>query len=250
MAGAAAGHNEVIHLTIIDFFSGRVLQNWLVSPTTSITDWRTDITGIDARMLESVAANEALQGWEAARAALWDVADKETIIIGQSVSHDLHVLRTSHLKVIDLAVVTADAVLGKRAKKIKKRWALKTLCQELLGMEIRQPSRPRGPETHDTLEDVLATREVLLLCLLEPERLNRWARATRGDFYKPRAKKKKGHLAIHVAKSPRRGSCGDNYIDDDGHGYEPTTMSSMMTIERWEDVVDWDMWPKSPPDSD
>ncbi|EFQ32415.1 uncharacterized protein GLRG_07685 [Colletotrichum graminicola M1.001] len=124
------GENELIQITMIDFLSGKVLQSCLVNPSRPIIDWREDITGIST----------VLHDWEAARAELWRFADKERILIGQSVYSDLKVLHVSHSRIIDSAIVTADAVLGKNLK-IRKRWGLKTLCDELLGIRIRESSK-------------------------------------------------------------------------------------------------------------
>ncbi|GJC78849.1 small RNA degrading nuclease 2 [Colletotrichum liriopes] len=228
MAGAVGGHEEVIQLTLVDFLSGDVLQNCLVNPSDPIKDWREDITGINAvRMQESVARNRALHGWIAAREELWRFADKDTILIGQSVYHDLHVLHTHHAKIVDSAIITADAVLRNRSK-IRKRWGLETLSRELLGIQIRNPSQTTGGNpTHDALEDALAARELVLLCALRPDRLEIWACATRKGFFKKTNNQRK--------RAPQRKARGQEEIE--------------RTL-KWEDVVDYETWPKSPPDSD
>ncbi|KAF6789074.1 exonuclease [Colletotrichum sojae] len=232
MAGTAEGQSELVQITMIDFLSGNVLLNCLVNPSRPIIDWREDITGINAAsMQEAVARNEALHGWEGARAELWRFVDKETILIGQSVHNDLQVLRTSHARIIDSAVVTADAVLGKDSKK-RKRWGLEALCHELLGIRIRKPSQTGNRGIHDALEDALATREVVLLCAREPDKLNHWACTARATLFK-------------VGDSKRMRSRAG--------GSRPTRRiprRNPVVGERWEDVVDWETWPKSPPDSD
>lgn len=244
MAGAIDGQNELIQITMIEFFSGRVLRSSLVNPSKSIQDWREDITGINAASMQSaVSKGEALQGWEAARDDLWQLADKETILIGHSVRNDLRVLHTFHEKIIDSAILAADAVLGNKSK-IGKRWGLELLCAELLGIQIRRPLGGRG--VHDALEDALATREVVLLCVREPDRLKRWADATKVTFFQGNTNKRKGpqtgtkkpqQVSRRIGVLRRRADAFDDENEDD----YPL---------RWEDVIDWDMWPKSPPDSD
>lgn len=229
MAEAVGGGEEVIQVTVVDFLSGVTLLNCLVKPSVPIADWREDITGINASTIEQAASrDQVLHGWEAARMALWLSVDKETVIIGHSVHHDLQVLHTSHEKVIDTAIVTADAVFGKKSSN-KRRWGLKVLSQELLGIQIRKSS-PTGAGVHDALEDALATREVALLCIRKPVELQSWAARTKDTYHKGKRK----------AKSPYSGGGGRVsylFVEEE----EPL---------RWEDVVDWDTWPKSPPDSD
>ncbi|KAH7020823.1 ribonuclease H-like domain-containing protein [Microdochium trichocladiopsis] len=183
MAGTAEKDSELVHLTLLEFFSGHVLLNKLVNPTRAITDWRTSITGIDASTMQAAVDDDrALQGWQAARAELWRLADDNTILIGQSLHNDLKVLHTTHYRVIDTAVLAADAVLGQKSK-IRKRWGLQELCRQLLDIHIRQPAGPGESVVHDALEDTLATRELVLMCLSWPENLASWAKEERKVFY-------------------------------------------------------------------
>ncbi|KAK2022543.1 hypothetical protein LX32DRAFT_645419 [Colletotrichum zoysiae] len=239
MAGAYGGENELIQMTMIDFLSGEVLRSCLVNPSRPIADWREGITGISAvGMQKAVAENRVLHGWEAARAELWRFADKETILIGQSVHNDLKVLRTSHSRIIDSAIVTAEAVLGNNSK-IRKRWSLQTLCQELLGIQIRKPAQAGDRAVHDALEDALATREVVLLCAREPDELKRWAGPARSAFFKGNKSKRTRHRT-RISQPGRLPKT--NFVDESEDEYDEPL--------RWEDVVDWELWPKSPPDSD
>lgn len=238
MAGAVGGQNELIQITIIEFLSGRVLLNRLVNPSRPIKNWREDITGINAaKMQEAVDRGEALRGWEGARAELWQFADKNTVLIGQSVQKDLRVLHTWHAKIVDSAIITADAVLGKTSK-IKKRWGLEAVCHELLGIQIRKPCHDDVHGVHDALEDALAAREVILLCVREPQKLKHWATVARVTFFNGGSNKPKPPQAgsSQPKSMPRRNPTV--WQDDDDE------------LLRWEDVIDWEMWPKSPPDSD
>ncbi|OHE94881.1 exonuclease [Colletotrichum orchidophilum] len=248
MAGTANGENELVQVTILDFLTGRALLSRPVNPSRPILDWRENFTGLNAAsMSDAVARNEALDGWEAAQAALWRFCDKETIIIGQSLQKDLQVLHTSHSRIIDSAIITADAVLGKKSK-IKKRWGLEALCKELLGIQIRSPlgADGGGGAHHDALEDALAAREVVLFCARKRGQLETWARRTNVSFWRGNGDKRSTPRAGRVQSSKlprqpavvRRDETEDDYEDEDE---EPL---------RWEDVVDWDTWPKSPPDSD
>ncbi|WYZ41958.1 hypothetical protein EsH8_V_000853 [Colletotrichum jinshuiense] len=246
MAGAAGGQNELIQITMVDFLSGNVLQSCLVNPSRPIIDWREGITGISAvSMREAVAGNRALHGWEAARAELWRFADKETIIIGQSVHNDLKVLRTSHTRIIDSAILSADAVLGKKSK-IRKRWGLETLCSELLGIQIRKPYQKGGRGVHDALEDALATREVVLLCARQPGELKRWATPARAAFFNRNSSRQTAPRAggSQPVWLSRGNTSVREYEDEDEDEDEDEELL------KWEDVVEWEIWPKSPPDWD
>ncbi|KAK1483014.1 exonuclease [Colletotrichum abscissum] len=252
MGGTERGENELIQITILDFLTGNVLlSRRLVNPRRPILDWREDVTGLNAtKMSAALLRNEALDGWEAARAELWRYSDKDTILIGQSVRNDLRVLHTSHARIIDSAIITADAVLGSKSK-ITKRWGLEALCKALLGIQIRSPTWAAEGVAHDDLEDCLATRELVLFCAQNPDQLKTWAQRTRKSFFseKGKGKKKNGGRKPQAgnASSPvpsrqiafvRSAASGEEWEDED------------ESPLRWEDVVDWDMWPKSPPDSD
>ncbi|KAK1691139.1 exonuclease [Colletotrichum godetiae] len=194
MGGAERDEDELIQVTILDFLTGNVLlSRRLVNPTRPILDWRENVTGLNAtKMSAALSRNEALDGWEAARAELWRYSDKETILIGQSVRNDLRVLHTSHARVIDSAIVTADAVLGAESK-IKKRWGLEALSKELLGIQIRSPIWAADGVVHDDLEDCLATREVVLFCANNPDKLKNWAQRAKTSFYKRKGTRAASH---------------------------------------------------------
>lgn len=183
MAGTSTGGNELIQIAIIDFLSGEVLLQSLVNPTVPITAWRTEITGITAASMKAaVASGAALNGWQAARAELWRVVGPDTILVGQSLYHDLKVLQASHTKIIDTAILAFDAVLGEKLAYRRKRWGLKELCRDLLGINIRQPPRPGTVAVHDAVEDVLATRELVLLFLRNPAKVTAWAYKTKAAY--------------------------------------------------------------------
>lgn len=113
------------------------------------------------------------------------------------------------------------------------------LSRELVGIEIRQPQQAGSPKVHDAVEDALATREVLLTCVLQPDRLNTRARKTRAAFFRGtrqgRGRRQKcetqtGNISRNIA--------AERYMDRD---------EERLT---WDDVVDPEIWPMSPPDSD
>lgn len=187
MAGTATGGNELIQIAVIDFLSGKVLLQSLVNPTVPIRSWRTHFTNITKASMEAaVARNEALEGWQAARTELLRVIGPDTILIGQSLHHDLKVLHTSHAKIIDTAILAFDAALGEAMADTRKRWGLQELCRDLLRINIRKYTQ-RGVlavVVHDALEDVLATRDLVLCFLRSPGKVTAWAKAARIEHNK------------------------------------------------------------------
>lgn len=127
MAGVEGGRSEVVQLCAVDFLTGEVLVNSIVKPPEPIVDWRSNITGVTPGVMSVARARkEALYGWEAARAELWRHVDEDTVLIGQSLCCDLPVLRVIHGRIVDSAILTAEAVFGKD-KKIGRMWGLKAL---------------------------------------------------------------------------------------------------------------------------
>ncbi|KAK5991865.1 RNA exonuclease 3 [Cladobotryum mycophilum] len=251
MAGIQGGFGELIKLSVVDFLTGEILIDSLVEPSAPIVQWRTRIHGISAAIISAaVARNEVLKGWEAARTALWDYIDGDTILIGQSLHHDLHVLRTFHRKIVDSAIITSEAVFGEW-NTTYRMWGLKNLCNGILGLKIREDG-PTGKKIHDSLEDVFASRELVLQCMKDDANLKVWASKKQKEIQGKAAeeatpdRRKKGR----VEKRTRKGF----YIaeadivalfdseDDDYVGW----MSGDEPL-RWEDIVEFVMWPKSPP---
>jgi DNA polymerase III epsilon subunit-like protein len=243
MAGVRGGTSELISICIVDFFSGEILLNSLVKPRQPIIDWRTQIHGIGpAKMSIAVARKEALDGWETAREELLKLANADTVIIGQSLHHDLKVLRVGHARVLDTAILTSDAVFNPGTDSAR-RWGLQSLCADLLGLRIRHATMK-----HDVVEDTMAAREVALWCICYPEKLQAWAERARKTaparkFKRPnyRRKKMKKTKPLPVTRN-------DNQSKD--HSIYPYGHDDDDEILCWEDVVDWDTWPKSPPSSD
>jgi hypothetical protein len=161
---------------------------------------------------------------------------------------DLKALGVAHGRVVDTGILVAEASgrFGERDK-LRRTVGLKRLCRELAGLEIRA-----GGGHHDSLEDVLATRELAIWCLTHPEEVKEWAAknwaADAGANRWKRGKKRGGRGGNSRAGAAREGTrrhyrpLWDN--DDDGHGWDDDDDYGL----RWEDVVDYDTWPKSPPD--
>ncbi|KAI1763208.1 ribonuclease H-like protein [Hypoxylon sp. FL1150] len=170
MVAVEGGKNELALLCAVDLFSGEVLIESLVLPTEHVKDWRSRYSGITPSMMNAArVSGKALNGWPAARAKLFEFADADTILVGHSLNNDLKVLHIYHMQIVDSCILVAEAVFGK-GKMMERKWGLKTLSRELLGVRIQ--SSKKG---HDCLEDTLASRELVLWCLKQPEQLEAWA---------------------------------------------------------------------------
>lgn len=264
MVGVQGGKSEVISLAAVDFLTGDELVNALVRPHVPVVHWRTNVHGISPGVLSTARAKlgrsqPVLGGWPAARAALFRHVDKNTILIGHDLRQDLRPLRIHHEKIVDSAILASETVFGGNGAQRYWRLGLKTLCEELVGLKIRERASsalPVGPgkrknwgKTHDGREDALATRELVLWRIQNKAAFHSWADDKRRAFelhqveeeQRRRERQRKRQAANKSQRSRRpQASKADGLHQSD----------SSEEVLRWEDVVDWDMWPKSPPDSD
>ncbi|KAF7880162.1 uncharacterized protein EAF01_012057 [Botrytis porri] len=168
MAGVASDNGgEPILLCAVDFVSGAVILNHLIYPKERINDMRSSIHGISINTLnEAASRGQALDGWEEARSKLWELIDANTILIGHALENDLDALRIIHPRIVD------SAILAKKEVGFNRNWGLSTMCSEILKLEIR---KNKGA-IHDCLEDVLATREVVICCTQNKDAFQNWAK--------------------------------------------------------------------------
>jgi len=150
MGTAASGDNELIRLTLIDYFSSDVLIDKLVWPDVQMLHMNTKWSGVTWKMMnEARNKRKCVFGWKNARSLVWKFVSPETIVIGHGVQSDLTSLRWIHPRLIDTLIV-------ERGNDDKKTGlSLKKLAEERLGRAIQQG---RG---HDSLEDAIATRDLL-----------------------------------------------------------------------------------------
>ncbi|KAI5920107.1 hypothetical protein F4810DRAFT_713807 [Camillea tinctor] len=169
---------ELARLCVADLVSGAVLIDAVVRPTRPVTDWRTRHSGVSAEMLAArVAAGEYLDGWRAARGAVLALVDRDTILAGHALHHDLGALGVAHAKALDTSTLAArHAFPGPET--LRRRWGLGVLMREVCGVEVQG----RGALGHDCVEDALATRELALACARDPERMREWGREARERF--------------------------------------------------------------------
>lgn len=189
MVGINRDKDCVVILSAVDVLTGETLLNTYVDPMVRVNNWRTRYSGVTPGTMKlAIKQGGALRGWRAARQALWEYIDAETILVGHALFHDLNVLGMFHSRVVDSAILSAQAVFPDvlQSNHFPRRWGLKKLSDLFLGLLIQT-----GKKGHDCLEDTLATREVVLWCLRYPERLSAWAKQARLEYEIKLLEKKK-----------------------------------------------------------
>ncbi|QSZ34646.1 hypothetical protein DSL72_007500 [Monilinia vaccinii-corymbosi] len=166
MAGVVGGGpGEPILLCVADYATGAVILNRYIYPRKTINAMRSSVHGISKKTLsDALAQGEVLDGWQGARSELWKYIDADTILVGHALENDLDALRIIHHRVVDSAILSRKEVGGGRF------WGLQALCSELVNLDIRKNKHG----IHDCLEDVLATREVVLCCTRNKEIFRIW----------------------------------------------------------------------------
>ncbi|KAL7907364.1 hypothetical protein GGI35DRAFT_470583 [Trichoderma velutinum] len=232
MAETFDGSDKLISLCAINFLIGETLVNSFISPSRPIANWRTKIHGIDATVINEAATHhKVLHGWAAARRELWKHIDESTILIGQTILFDFEALRLIHMRVVDSAILATQAVFDRKGNKNKnkkpgRRWGLQELCEKFLGIQIRN-----GDGIHNSMEDVLAAREVVLQCLLKPEDFKKWADKAREDFWKPKAggKSRKKKTKKPTLQSAEQAAPAFAPIEDYGDFYDSLDEDGIST---------------------
>ncbi|GAW14425.1 hypothetical protein ANO14919_038270 [Xylariales sp. No.14919] len=177
MVASKGSEQDVVSVAVIDFFTGSIVLRSIVRPTGPVTDWRRGITGFNKpMMMEAVKKGKTLPGWEKVREKIFDVTTSETIFIGHALANDLRVLRIATDRVVDSMMMLSRAVYGDEGKPLRN-WGLKAACQELLDVAVQ---KTRGP--HRPIEDAFGTRELVLHCVRNPEKLAAWGARTRAGI--------------------------------------------------------------------
>ena len=154
------GCQEAVKIAVVDVTSCRILMNFLIWTDSKalVKDWRPRVTGL-SNIGDVEAARQAgykvLQGWQAARAALWKFIDKETIIVGYNLRADLDALRMIHGRAVDIAKSVEKAAGGPFSK---AQLSLDSLCRDYPGFILQaHPTFGR-----DCLLDAFAIRQFAL----------------------------------------------------------------------------------------
>ncbi|KAL7905700.1 ribonuclease H-like domain-containing protein [Trichoderma velutinum] len=204
MGTASTGESELIRVSAVDYFSGKVLLDKLVYPDIKMIHFNTRFSGVTRQDMENARRTRScLMGRSSARKALWEFIGPNTIVIGHGANSDFTSLRWIHPVIIDTYLVekanqppeedkqdkqmeqTSEALAvdeelqkdeastpqgpdekGPAAPKQRGGLSLKALAKERLGRDIQ--IRGKG---HDSVEDSIAARDILhwnVCNLLEP----------------------------------------------------------------------------------
>ncbi|KAJ5930052.1 Exonuclease RNase T/DNA polymerase III [Penicillium verhagenii] len=197
MVEAHGGRLQLAFLAAIDFLTGETLIDHHVQPREPVVHWNTQYSGVSQRTMDMAMKLGRLLDWEEARDRLRSLADTDTVLIGHALFNDLHVLRFAHLRIVDSSVLACSAVFPDQApeKSVPRSWSLKCLAKELLGYRIQG-----GRSGHSAMEDSRATRDLVMFCLEEPEKLRQWAVAAREVEDKLVAKRERSRERAKAAR--------------------------------------------------
>jgi DNA polymerase III epsilon subunit-like protein len=146
------GGLEVVSLSIISLPTGTVLHNSLVEPDFDLIDDNFRFSGVkEADILHAKQAGTCLPGIHGARARVLEFVNKDTIIVGHGLDHDLKKLRLVHDRIIDTAIVYSEPG--------QKTLSLKGLAKAYLGLEIQADTANRG---HSSTEDAIIAMNLCL----------------------------------------------------------------------------------------
>lgn len=228
-----SGTNEVAFLSAVDVLTGEVLINAYVMPSQRVRNWNTRSSGITPALMNRAGKNgkAIMGGWKAARQLLWTFVDADTVLIGHAIQNDLNVLGMYHYKIVDSAILTAEAVFISfhSTRTLSRTWSLKTIAKELLGYEIQ--NRRTG---HIALEDTFAARDVVIWCIQHPEEFKSWAEDAREIEEEKERERAEARAAIEkenqriaaeleAGKSAAEWSTDSNVANEWGEGNGGTT---------------------------
>ncbi|XP_032906573.1 interferon-stimulated gene 20 kDa protein-like isoform X2 [Amblyraja radiata] len=129
--GPSGLESGLARCSIVDY-SGKVIYDKFVKPVGTITDYRTDVSGIrpldmDTALPYLIAREEILKILEG------------KIIVGHDPRSDFRVLRTDITGYNIRDTSSCKLLITKAMLKTDRRASLKILCQKLLGKRIQPP---------------------------------------------------------------------------------------------------------------
>ncbi|GLA62017.1 hypothetical protein AtubIFM54640_002553 [Aspergillus tubingensis] len=148
------GRTQLCQVSLVDVLTGELLLDQPVLPTEPVSDWKTKWSGMTAELMDQhVAAGRTVNGYEGARARVWDFVDQNTILVGQSLNFDLDVLGIVHDRVVDTYLLMKGERRGRSCR-------LRDIVRDCCGVKIQKGEEVQ--EGHDCAEDCYAAREVAL----------------------------------------------------------------------------------------
>ncbi|KAJ5769574.1 hypothetical protein N7520_004133 [Penicillium odoratum] len=145
------GEKELIRISAVDLFNGRIVLDHLVWPKHPMRNLDTKNSCISWAMLNKAHEDRrTLDGRDSARALLWDSLHKDAFLVCHHGQSDLVALRLSHDRIID------TSELETRLPNPDQNRTLKHLAKKHLNRDI-QVSQWR----YDSLEDAMAIRNLV-----------------------------------------------------------------------------------------
>ncbi|SCV00165.1 LAME_0G07976g1_1 [Lachancea meyersii CBS 8951] len=140
MAFTSLGY-EMIRLTIVDFFTSKIVFDSIVQPFGQVIDLNSEFSGVHAiEKSESMTFDKMLS-----QVLCKNMINANSVLIGHGMENDLNVLRLIHKKIIDTAILYPRG---------KFKSSLKDLAFEVVSKRIQNGE-------HDSSEDAIATMCVL-----------------------------------------------------------------------------------------
>ena len=175
------GCHEIVKIAAVDVLSCRVLMSHLVctDPNAQVSNWCSSTTGLksfkdmeDARQ----AGYKVLNGWAAARSALFKFIDQDTVIIGHNLRSDLDALRIIHGRAIDIVKVIEKAAQGPLSK---VQVSLDSWCRDVTNIAKLHTNPVFG---HDCVMNAFAAREIGLWAIKNREQFVKMARQMTKEY--------------------------------------------------------------------
>ncbi|KAF9917357.1 RNA exonuclease 3 [Lobosporangium transversale] len=145
------GGFELVRISVVDK-TGKPIMDELVRPKNAVLDLNSRFSGIKS-------LDNAKLSLEQARDRLFELINRETIIIGQSLENDFKVLRLIHNRVIDTAILYPHP---QRLQNI--RYSLQVLAKQHLQVLIQD-----SEQGHDSFEDAKTCLDLVRLKLQKDE---------------------------------------------------------------------------------
>ncbi|KAL7932427.1 ribonuclease H-like domain-containing protein [Trichoderma chlorosporum] len=106
MGTASTGESELIRVSAVDYFSGKILLDKLVYPDVKMIHFNTRYSGVTRQDMENAKRRRScLMGRSSARKALWQFIGPNTVVVGHGANSDLTSLRWIHPAIIDTYLI-------------------------------------------------------------------------------------------------------------------------------------------------
>ncbi|XP_011005815.1 PREDICTED: small RNA degrading nuclease 3 isoform X1 [Populus euphratica] len=137
------GTDALVRVCVVDA-DLKVKLDELVNPCKPVEDYRTEITGVTAEVLDGASCSFA-----DIQISMKKLLSRGTILVGHSLYNDLEALKLDHARVIDTSFIfkSSDGLSP----------SLNNLCKSVLGYELRKAGDP-----HNCLDDACAAMKLVL----------------------------------------------------------------------------------------